>query len=329
MVTIENIRFIPGAQPMAMGVARVQPRREERRFWIIELTDSRGRIGLGEAAPWPSSGVSSTDLGNATASFEKHLAGRTIHLSTLLSEELKPPECSAAAAHGFEQALFDLVSQDMDTTVERLMCRESKPSVRTHVLVHGPDEVEALQPLGIKTLKVKGGHDLEADDARLSAIRAVAPQAAIRLDINGSWSREQAAGCLDRLSRHNLEWVEQPTPADDLESLAWLRDRFPMSIAADESVVHHHASLISEGLVDVIIIKPMFLGGLIKSRRIATRALEGGCRACVTHALESPVGRRGALALASSLATQETHGVSPLDLQEIEEGMVYLDRGCA
>ena len=312
---------------MDPGISQVRPERAERRFWTIEVGDVQGRIGLGEAAPWPGSGVSATDLGNSTVAFETNLIGRTVSLSELMNGRWQPPQCSAAAAHGIEQALLDLHGQAKQKPVEALLNPESDSWVRTHILVDGAKSVGQALSMGVTTFKVKGGRDLETDDARLASIRSVAPNAAIRLDVNGNWSREQAAFCLDRLSRHRLEWVEQPTPADDLESLGWLRARFPLSIAADESIIHHHRTILAEKLVQVVIIKPMFLGGIVKARSIASTALENGLEVCVTHALESAVGRRGALELAASLNTKQTHGVSPLQLHQINDGVIHLHRG--
>ena len=327
MVTIASLKFTPGVQTLDAGYAMVRDDLVTRRFWTVELRDTEGRVGIGEAAPWPGSGVSSTDLGNATNIFEQHFLGQTIRLGDLLGHELQLPECSAAASHGLEQALLNLFAQQIDEPVERLLDRSPADEVSTHVLVHGAESAMAAVAAGIKTLKVKGSGELDLDDARLEAIRGAVPDAALRLDMNGAWNREQAAIALDRLSRHRLEWVEQPTPQDDLDSLAWLKARFPMAIAADESVIHHHEKLIADGLADVIVVKPMFLGGMVTAKTIAEGARRQGLQVCVTHALESPVGRRGALELAAALNLTETHGIAPMNLEAIVDGRVKLNGG--
>ena len=164
MVTIASLKFTPGVQTLDAGYAMVRDDLVTRRFWTVELRDTEGRVGIGEAAPWPGSGVSSTDLGNATNIFEQHFLGQTIRLGDLLGHELQLPECSAAASHGLEQALLNLFAQQIDEPVERLLDRSPADEVSTHVLVHGAESAMAAVAAGIKTLKVKGSGELDLDD---------------------------------------------------------------------------------------------------------------------------------------------------------------------
>ena len=54
----------------------------------------------------------------------------------------------------------------------------------------------------------------------------------------------------------------------------------------------------------------MFLGGLLATEALAERALAAGKSVCITHALESSVGRENALALAAAFSESGPHGVA-------------------
>ena len=55
-------------------------------------------------------------------------------------------------------------------------------------------EIESLMQTysGAKTFKVKVGKNLGEDIARLARVRTLAPKAAIRVDVNGLWSVDEA-----------------------------------------------------------------------------------------------------------------------------------------
>ena len=58
----------------------------------------------------------------------------------------------------------------------------------------------------------------------------------LRIDANGSWSRQLANHWADILkNNHNLDWLEQPLAADDFEGLNKLNKKIP--IALDESLI--------------------------------------------------------------------------------------------
>lgn len=260
-----------------------------RRGWILTLRDG-DRIGRGDAAPWPGfgDGRSSGDALAALSTHPERLRG--LRAADVPSLGL-PPE----AAHAVQQALMELRGESAGPLMTR--------SVGVHALVSSPVELA-----GRRALKIKVGGDLDEDDARVAAIRAAAPHARLRLDANGAWSPEMALRAAARLSRHGLEWIEQPTRS--LAGLAAVR-ALGVTVAADESVgsLADLEAVIAHGAADVIVVKPMFAGGPMEARAIAVRALGAGLRVIVTCALESAIGRLGALRLAATLPGDEDHGL--------------------
>src|SRR5690606_11767575 len=85
----------------------------------------------------------------------------------------------------------------------------------------------AARPL----LKVKLGG--EGDAARIAAVRAAVPGAALIVDANEGWTTDNLAANLDACARAGVALVEQPLPADRDEILRGLKR--PMPICADES----------------------------------------------------------------------------------------------
>ena len=88
---------------------------------------------------------------------------------------------------------------------------------------------------GFRILKVKGGQDPELDVKRVQAIRRALPDHTLHLDADGGYSVQQSLDVM-RALRSDIEMLEQPTPAGDLESLKDVSTRGRMPILADQSV---------------------------------------------------------------------------------------------
>jgi O-succinylbenzoate synthase len=188
------------------------------------------------------------------------------------------------------------------------------PALRTSIPVNATvpavsaDRVpEVLARFGrVDAVKVKvaeRGQTLDDDDARLAAVRAALPDAAIRVDANGGWDVQQAVKALTRLAAVGLEYAEQPVPT--IEGLAEVRRRLraagtPVAIAADESVRKEDDPLkvARAGAADLIVVKVAPLGGVRRALDIVAQA---GLPAVVSSALDTSVGIRAGLALAAAL----------------------------
>jgi L-alanine-DL-glutamate epimerase-like enolase superfamily enzyme len=85
-------------------------------------------------------------------------------------------------------------------------------------------------------LKLKIG--APGDKENLAVLREVAPTRTVRVDANEGWTmKEEALSNLEWLARDkHIEFVEQPMPSSaPLEDMAWLKDRSPLPLFADES----------------------------------------------------------------------------------------------
>jgi O-succinylbenzoate synthase len=143
------------------------------------------------------------------------------------------------------------------------------------------------------------GHVLAEDEARLEAVRdALGPMGRLRIDANAAWDLDEAATAIRALGRFDLEYVEQPVA--DLETMALLRRRVDVPLAADESIRRADDPLRVAGLeaADLVVLKVAPLGGVWAAFEVADAC---GLPVVVSSALETSVGMAAGLAFAAAL----------------------------
>jgi O-succinylbenzoate synthase len=156
---------------------------------------------------------------------------------------------------------------------------------------------------GVKTFKVKVGSNLSEDIARIARVRTLAPKAAIRVDVNGLWSVDEALTHLYAYYEEigSLEYVEQPCAT--IEELRELKSKIkiPLRITADE-VIRKAPDPFKVDLTDaadIVMLKVQPLGGIQRSLEIASHH---GLPVVVSSALESAIGIEYGLELAASIS---------------------------
>jgi O-succinylbenzoate synthase len=166
------------------------------------------------------------------------------------------------------------------------------------------EEIKALMHIyaGAKTFKVKVGCNLSEDVVRVARVFSNAPKAAIRVDVNGLWSVDEALTHLYAYYEEigPLEYVEQPCAT--VEELRELKSKinFPLRIAADE-IIRKAADPFAvdlEGAADLLMLKVQPLGGIQRSLDITAHHR---LPVVVSSALESAIGIEYGLELAASI----------------------------
>jgi O-succinylbenzoate synthase len=182
---------------------------------------------------------------------------------------------------------------------------------RTSVRVNGtipalndPAEIERIMNSfpGVQTFKVKVGENLPEDIARLAKVKALRPQAKIRIDVNGNWSVDEAITNLRAIYENigPLEYVEQPcATVDELRELKE-KLKIDIKIAGDEVLrkARDPFAVDLAGAVDVLMLKVQPLGGIARALKLAEHHK---LPVVVSSALESAVGINYGLSLAASL----------------------------
>lgn len=195
-------------------------------------------------------------------------------------------------AAALEQACADLPSP-----------KRSRVPVNVTVPAVSPTIAAAMvSESGASTAKVKiadPGQDAADDEARVAAVREVLGDSGkLRVDVNASWDLETAVFRLERLSRFDLEYAEQPVAT--VAEMAELRKRVDVPLAADELVRQSPRPLqvIEEGCADVLVLKVQPMGGVSRVIDLASRS---PVPVVISSALETSVGIYPGLLAASLL----------------------------
>jgi len=122
---------------------------------------------------------------------------------------------------------------------------------------------------GFRILKLKGGLDPREDVRRVHAVQDALPSLTLRLDADQGYTVRQALD-VTRALEGQLEMLEQPTPADDLDALRQVTRRSPVPILADESVVGPPSALeiASRRAAHGLSVKLAACGGLCCARQV-------------------------------------------------------------
>lgn len=285
----------------------------ERRDGVLVRVASDGVVGIGEATPLPGWTESLDACTSALERATTHLSGGS--LESALDGLVETP----AARHGLSLALADLEATRTGQPLYRFLGREEHvESVPVNATIGDGDVAETVSAgrdaveAGFDCIKLKvGTRSVEDDVARVAAVRdVVGPDVTLRADANGAWSQEQAREALDAFAEYGVEYVEQPLDPADLDGLAGLRGG-PVEIAADESLAAMDPSeVIETGAADVLIVKPMVLGGIDLALEVAGLAASSGLRAVVTTTVDGAVARTAAVHLTARLEEPAPAGLA-------------------
>ena len=298
------IRYDPFSLRLSSPLGTAAGRIEERRGFVVRI-ESDGHRGVGEAAPLPGWTESHDDC-------EAALSGAAGGSSA--ADPTDPLDridvATPAARHGVGLACADARARAAGESVAAWLADGSPAaSVPVNATV-GDAPVEATAEAtreaveaGYETVKVKvGAREQDADAARLRAVRDAADDGVeLRADANGAWDGPTAERMVDLAAELEFAYVEQPRPASDLAGNAAVRGR-GVDIAVDESVAAVGVDAILDAEVaDVVICKPMALGGPVRTCELARRASAQGVDTVVTTTIDGVVARTGALHVAAAL----------------------------
>ncbi len=126
---------------------------------------------------------------------------------------------------------------------------------------------------GFRMLKIKGGAQPEHDVRRIQAVHDALPQVTLRLDADAGYTVQQALD-VARALEGQLEMLEQPTPADDLDALREVTQHSPIPVLADQSVAGPRSALeiASRGAAHGLSVKLATCGGIHCGRQVDTIA---------------------------------------------------------
>jgi len=280
---------------------------------VVKVHLENGLVGYGAASP--TAVITGDTLGSIKGALTEVLIPRMLGLDIYNIElvlatinDVLVRNQSAKAA--LDMAVYDLVGQIYGVPLYRLL-GGYKSSFETDITVsiNSPAEMaeDALKAVkdDFATLKIKVGVDPRLDIERVRSVReAVGPGVKIRLDANQGWAPKEAIRVITAMEDLglDLELVEQPVKAHDLEGLKQVTDKVATPIMADESVFSPEDAfrVLKNRAADLINIKLMKAGGIHNALKINALAESAGVECMIGCMIENKIGITAAAHLAAA-----------------------------
>jgi L-Ala-D/L-Glu epimerase len=288
--------------PFSIARASAPP---SRRNVIVTLRDADGIEGQGEAAATAYYGETADTVAAVLTRYAEVLRREWDGHGMPPLERLERAMESAigrnpAARAAVSAALHDLAGRKVGQPVWRLLGLD--PRAPTSSFTLGIAEPETLRQQAAAAaadysiLKIKLG--TARDEEMLRAVRDGAPRARIRIDANTGWSAKRAIALLPLLREMDVELIEQPFAAGDLDAFRLLRRRADIPVIADESCLTAADVPRLAGCVDGVNIKLTKTGSLREAVRLAHCARAHGMLVMLGCMIESTLGIAAAVQLA-------------------------------
>lgn len=308
----------------------------------VRIQTQDGREGFGEAPP--THVITGESLASIRFTIEEVmkplLIGRDLHYHEQLFQELhRSMVRNTSTKAAVDMALYDLLAQYAGLPLyQYLGGAKSELTTDYTVSVNEPSEMasDAVNYVndGFQILKVKVGiGEIPDDIKRIKAIReAVGPDIKLRLDANQGWTPKEAVQAIKQMEQEqlNIEFIEQPVLAHDLEGLKFVTNHTLIPIMADESVfsVYDAKRVIEMIAADLINIKLMKAGGIYHALKIATLAASHDMKCMTGSMIETKLGVGAAAHFAASQSNIVYYDFdAPLMLKEdlLDGGIQYID----
>lgn len=260
---------------------------------VLRVTTDDGLVGWGEAC----SGADVRSVLEAIGALEPMVLGRDPWNRTAIWADAHHrglwnfrEGTFAFAFAGIDMALWDICGKSVGHPVYDLLGGLRRRSVDYFCYLPGAgseDELETACRDGIErgygVFYLKVGTDIDTDDARVALVReTIGPEKQIRIDANQAWTVAEASRNLSRLDRYDLDFAEQPVPADPVELMLELRGRTSVPLAANEGLwrVADAWEVISRRAADVLVFSPYWVGSIEHMARLGSAAALQGQAVC-------------------------------------------------
>ncbi|EKE79959.1 mandelate racemase/muconate lactonizing enzyme family protein [Idiomarina xiamenensis] len=268
---------------------------------VVRIHTDNGLSGWGETSPMsPITGdsqQSSYALGQEIAPLL--LQQDALACDARLRQLTQFSPAASCIRSAFDMALYDLRAQHAGLPLYRYLGGEHRRLVTDATIgnqARVSDTVDAALgwvKQGFSAIKLKTGRADLIDVEHVRAVReAVGDEVAIRIDCNQGWHYAEAMANIRAMQGLNLQYVEQPLAAWDIDGFARLRKASPIPICADESVFSDHDALrlIKQDAVDYLNIKLAKSGGIDTAIKINNLAQAAGLRCMIGCFAESRLG---------------------------------------
>lgn len=255
---------------------------------IVKITLENGLSGMGSGNP--SEYVVGESIDDAHSALEQghieFLIGKDIReLYGLLSEIEQKFGSNPGARAALDIALHDVFTKYINVPLGLFLGQKiQKLATSVTIGIMGIektlDEADEFFDLGFRILKVKIGKELEEDVERLVRLREeFGHRINIRVDANQGYSSQDLIQFCQKTRGLDIELVEQPLPANQIDEMKGFSSEIKRKIAVDESLICPKSAFLLASdpqAGDIFNIKLMKSGGIYPAQQIANIAAHSG-----------------------------------------------------
>lgn len=267
---------------------------------VVRVIADNGLVGYGEAPP--TAVITGETLGSITCAIRDYIRPALVgmELENLEGIMARLQGCmvkNTSAKAAVDMAVLDLWGKSWNAPLYQLLggartTLETDITISVNPIDQMVDDSISAVNRGFRILKVKVGKEGLADVERIAAIRqAVGKDVLLRVDANQGWSPSQSIRIISAMEDRGLdiELVEQPVAAHNLQGMIQVTQAVQTPILADESVFtpRDAIEIIQKGAADLINIKLMKTGGIWQALKICDVAELYGVECMIGCMLES------------------------------------------
>src|SRR5262249_45124149 len=258
---------------------------------IVKIGTNGDVVGWGEASPWSVfTGTAEANAAGIHHYLRPVLVGADpLKISTLMRKIEKTLVGHTEAKAAVEMALLDIAGKYLRVPVAQLLGGYYRSQVPLSVSIANPDFDEdfafarRLAASGVNIFKVKTGFSTHKDDLRrLERLRADLPASVdLRVDYNQGLDPWDAIRHLKDIEVFRPTFIEQPVKRELRGAMAAITMAIDTPIMADESVFTpaEAIDMVRGEIADLVSIKIMKSGGIVRAREIAAIAEAAGITA--------------------------------------------------
>ncbi|HBY02939.1 MAG TPA: dipeptide epimerase [Rikenellaceae bacterium] len=287
-----------------------------------------GYVGYGEAAMPPYLGETQASVIEFLKKVDLSRFSSPFEIQDILTYVDSITSNNTAAKASVDIALHDLVGKIMGQPWWKIWGFNPAITPNTSFTV-GLDTEEVVkektrEASPYKVIKVKLGRDEKTDKMMVNAIRSVT-DTIICVDANQGWKdKHYALEMINWLNERNVNMIEQPMPKLLLDEAAWLTERSPLPVIADEACQRLTDIHKLKGAYHGINIKLMKCTGLREAREMVTLAKAFNMRLMMGCMTETSCAISAAAQLAPEMEWADLDG-NLLISNDVFSGMKIVD----
>lgn len=286
-------------------------------FFFLEFFTDTGHVGLGEISDIPGEFTASSaevrslvlEAVQGEEPFEvNRIHRRLVDVANRIGDHRADGTFYNITSCAVDIALFDLMGKATGLPAAKLAGGIARDKVWVSWVVYIRDAGDAMiaelqdrKRQGFTAFKLKVGHNIDQDEARIKLFREVMGyDAQLKIDPNSAWSEADAIANLKRLEPYKISGVETPVPYLDILGHARVKRKTGVPVIEHVHDAEYALALIQVGGLDVFNVSTVGAGGISRARKVLSLAEEMGIGALLGSTVELGIGTAAQLHLAAS-----------------------------